>query len=127
MAGVYIPGMKMPSCCDRCIYSGWSNFYQVYICTARWQADEDEALLFDHKHTNSVATMRSGRADNCPLLPVPDHGDLIDRDKLMGEKLPNNRVYYGDERISYQPTVWQIVDSISKAPTIIPADKGDDA
>jgi len=43
------------------------------------------------------------RLPNCPLIPVPPHGDLIDRDAL-----PKTRVEWED---------------VLCAPTIIPADK----
>lgn len=116
MSGIYIPGMEMPTCCDRCIYSGWSNFYQIYICTARWRQSENEALLFDKKRTNSVVTMRSGRADNCPLVPVPDHGRLVDKDTVCAECRRVAGEYDGIyPDCTYCP--------IHIAPTIIPADK----
>lgn len=75
---VYIKGMEMPTSCDKCIYSAWSNFYQIYVCNA---VRKNEPVLFDGKQTKSTA-VSSARADNCPLVPVPEHGDLIDRDKL---------------------------------------------
>ena len=115
MSGLYLPGMEMPSCCDKCIYSGWSNFYQMYICTARWRAHKNEALLFDKKHTNSVATMRSGRADNCPLIPVPDHGRLIDADAILNEKGIGTQIAGWGKM--FHETV------IEYAPTIIPTNK----
>ena len=100
---VYIKGMEMPRNCWDC------PFMNTEPCPCKGYSTALE-------HTTD-------RHQNCPIIPVPDHGDLIDRDKLMVGKLPNNRVYQCDERISYPPTVWQILDSITKAPTIIPEDK----
>lgn len=122
MSRVYIKGMEMPSCCDRCIYSGWSNFYQIYICTARWRSSENEALLFDKKHTNSVATMRSGRADNCPLVPVPDHGRLIDADALK-ESIKEARKAQPEIADVYDDDYFLVAEWLASAPTIIPASK----
>ena len=103
MSGVYIKGMGMPKNCAECPVN-------MNIC------HHDYKYLLEHMD------LYDRRAEDCPIIPITDHGNLIDRDKFMGTMLPNNRVYQGDVRISYPPTVWQILDSISKAPTIIPAD-----
>ena len=55
--GVYIKGMEMPTCCYDCMM-----FYTCDFC-------------------NGI-NIRTERAYDCPLIPVPDHGDLIDRDAL---------------------------------------------
>lgn len=68
MSGLYIPGMEMPKNCEKCIHSVWSNFYQIYMCNA---VRKDEPVLFDRKQVKSTDVLRSGRADNCPLIPVP--------------------------------------------------------
>ena len=104
MSGIYIPRLEELKC-DECF---WCIGYRIK-CSAG-----NREVLLGIKHPD------------CPLIHVPDHGDLIDRDKLMGAKLPNNRAYQGDERISYPPTVWQILDSISKAPAIIPREEAKD-
>ena len=72
--GVYIKGMEMPRNCEKCIYLSWANFYQIYVCNA---IRHDEPVLFDKKQVKSTATVRSGRADNCPLVPVQLHGIMI--------------------------------------------------
>ena len=46
------------------------------------------------------------RPDRCPLVPVPPHGDLIDRDD-----------FYETEYVE--------VEDIDAAPTIIPAEEGE--
>lgn len=111
--GVYIKGMEMPTSCDKCIYSAWSNFYQIYVCDA---VRDNEPVLFDGKQTKSTAVVRSARADNCPLFPVPPHGDLIDRDALPWEK---QSLMVADEDWAL-PCVL-----IEDAPTIIPAEEGE--
>ena len=114
MSGIYIPNIKEPKDCDHCIYKDWSNFNQFYVCDA---VQRGNPILFDGKETKSVAVMRNGRADNCPLVPVPDHGRLIDADALDDVllKLADNE---------YSPKVfasWLTYEE--NAPTIIPADK----
>ena len=99
MSGIYVSGMEMPK----------TGYEDVRIFA------DGSVTATSHKPPYYWTDYRA--------VPVPDHGDLIDRDKLMGAKLPNNMAYQGDGRISYPPTVWQILDSISKVPTIIPGEK----
>lgn len=110
---VLIPGMEMPKDCDKCLYSAWSNFYQIYVCNA---IRKDEPVLFEGKQIKSTAIARSGRADNCPLIPVPPHGDLIDRDALLNNKGVGTQIAGWGKM--YHETV------IEYAPAIIPASGG---
>ena len=57
--GVYIKGVEMPKSCFDC----------RYIC----------GLSNSHKFTRK-------RHPLCPIVPVPKHGDLIDRDELLKQK-----------------------------------------
>ena len=84
MSGVYINGMKMPTTCGKCTL-------KYAIECENW------------KRVRSVVL---DRHRCCPLVPVPDHGDLIERDSL--------------------PWYLKDVTEILEAPTIIPADKGDE-
>lgn len=59
---VLIKGMKMPNACYEC------EFYNE-VCPF-----DGVGVWYD--------PLRE-RADGCPLLEVPDHGDLIDRDELI--------------------------------------------
>lgn len=76
---VLVKGMKMPKNCEKCLYLSWSNFYQIYVCNA---IRHDEPVLFDKKQVKSTATVRSGRADNCPLVSVQPHGRWIKKEIL---------------------------------------------
>lgn len=58
---VYIKGMEMPDSCHVCV-AGYGGCCYV-------APPESDGVCPD-----------SGRADFCPLVPVPPHGDLIDRD-----------------------------------------------
>ena len=86
MSGVYIKGRKPPNSCDDCWVSDCPN---------------DE-------HIDGYRMM--DRPYYCPLIPVPDHGDLIDRDACVN---------YARDNDSH---AWE---SLVYAPTIIPADKED--
>lgn len=59
---VLIKGMKMPQNCDSC-----PMLYEYRFC----------ALTDDH--ASSIEwKMEEKRMPNCPLIELPDHGDLID-------------------------------------------------
>ena len=93
MSGVYIPGMEMPKSCYFC------EMYEadLYWCSA---AKRDIDSFDDYDNRSSF----------CPLVPVPDHGRLIDADALR-------HTYY------HAPSFPNLCKAINEAPTIIPADK----
>ena len=68
MSGIYIPKMRMPSCCGECRFLDDFGDYPRCIIT-----DEQRGYTF---------RIRELRMPHCPLIPVPDHGDLIDREKM---------------------------------------------
>ena len=63
---ILIKGMEMPKNCDSC-----PCYYET---EGAWR-NECEVLQREHYITDE-------RPDWCPLVPVPEHGDLIDRDAL---------------------------------------------
>ena len=63
MSGIYIPDMEMPFSCGGC------KLVQRYR-----YSDECQYL---HK---KIA--HNGRLKDCPLVEVPPHGELCDKDKL---------------------------------------------
>lgn len=75
---VLVKGMEMPKSCDKCIYAGWSNFFQIYVCEA---IKKEEPVLFNGKQVKSTDIARSGRADNCPLIEVSEDVQPIVRCK----------------------------------------------
>ena len=96
---VYIPGMEMPTSCAACpcSYDNQCAVTNQYPTYEEW---------YESKPTW------------CPLVPVPDHGRLIDADALCDklEKAMKIKPYLEgafNAAISFALT----------APTIIPADK----
>ena len=68
--GIYIKGMTMPSCCDVCRFSDWSNLHQTACCKMR----DYDPCFEDHSMDN-----REKRADFCPLVEIPEpYGRLVD-------------------------------------------------
>ena len=109
MSGIYIKGMEMPTCCGECRFLSEYGDYPCCIIT-----DEQRGYNF---------RIREMRMPHCPLIPVPDHGDLIDRDaalyKLGRIVLPDDLAYTIGHDMAKR--------FFEKAPTIIPADKEGEA
>ena len=98
---VYIRGMEMPHNCVGC-----KLWYLIPLADTM----EDICRVTGHR-VNPYH-----RADDCPLIPVPDHGDLIDFDFCMKN--------YEALRDDDGNMVYAVrMRSLLQAPTIIPADK----
>ena len=89
--GVYIKGMEMPTSCRACLYS------RTDIRNVDWCVLTEKDLPCD-----------------CPLVPVPPHGRLIDADAL--EALFWDGQCYFTENIKYK---------IKNIETIFPAEEGE--
>lgn len=97
--GLYIKGMEMPTRCEDCFCFRHNAEYDYAYC-----------------NISSVNVLGHGNArlNNCPLVPVPPHGDLIER-KTAYDSLLNGMVMTGYQSMA--------LDCISDfyVPTIIPA------
>lgn len=116
MSGVYIKGMQIPENCSECPIN-------MSFCKRGYQYLLEHTELYDR------------RADDCHIISVPDHGDLIDRDiyrasiresleecNKWANEVDNDTMMYA--RISQ--SVGTFVECSLRAkgmPTVIPADK----
>lgn len=99
---VLIRGMEMPKSCYVCPFMFHERRQPEVWCTAvesNWL--DIRNVLSDDRH------------DACPLVPVPPHGDLIDREPF----------------IQFIKTHWDsydqwVVEQLEARPTIIPAEEG---
>jgi hypothetical protein len=82
---VYIPGTEMPKSCHECV-AGYGGC--CFVAPA-----ESDGICPDQ-----------GRADFCPLVPVPDHGRLVDAFNTV-KKLCDSGYYNAAEIVSNMPTV----------------------
>lgn len=97
---VLIKGMEMPSSCYKCHLRQRNGMYiECPVVHARFSVADVNILDF--------------RLKNCPLVPIPPHGRLIDADAL-GE-FPYNMDFCD----GYEADEW-----VRNAPTIIPAEEG---
>ena len=103
MSGVYIRRMEMPTSC--------------FYCPFRRKGDPDDIMcivtreVFEETFAGTIETRNRG---NCPLVPVPEHGRLIDAD-AVAERFWDGQCYFTDA----------IKRKLQNAPTIIPADGND--
>lgn len=98
---ILIKGAEAPSGCRWCYFNDDSRCALIVGC--------------DCDDTNGAQ-----RRENCPLIELPDHGDLIDRDALK-EKAE----FIGDDVTGICGyAVWE--SDILNAPTVIPAERSED-
>lgn len=124
VSGIYIPGMEMPKNCYECPIRRRRGLYIICTVTEDEFSIADENILFY-------------RLENCPLIPVPEHGRLIDADKLgirdaekqayeayLREK---NEFFVEEPLLEYMRGRLEGLTNASGrvrfAPTIIPADR----
>lgn len=114
---ILIKGMEMPTSCRACP-----------LATRFFDGEDVCAMLGTYVHDRD-------REDDCPLVPVPPHGRLIDADALMHEfeKAQRTMAQHGREySCSFMSssqeisTEWYCVeDMLENAPTVIEAEEGE--
>lgn len=98
MSGIYIKGMEMPKSCSDCF--------------AEQRIGSDFGCgIIGFEDGNTTCFTRERRKD-CPLIPAPDHGRLVDADALR------NKLYEEDA------ITMRGLSILNRFPTIISADKG---
>ena len=114
--GVYIKDMEMPTRCGRCD-----------MCIK--EADGD----IDYHYECCITAARIGnlgeKMEDCPLVPVPAHGRLIDADAFIVDQCNNCD---GDcEKVDCdclncdKDCRCDYIINLAEAPTIIPAEEGE--
>lgn len=94
--GIYIKGMEMPENCFKCPAHEWYDFggenhgYQCPILRTTKAVSNCEA--------------RTKRRDNCPMIPVPPHGRLIDGD-YAEKDLIHDYAYAAAQMVKNYPTI----------------------
>ena len=106
---ILIRGMEMPTSCADCPFGDTLCCPFIPGVPALWA-----------EYANAVKEKRLH--SDCPLVPVPEHGDLIDRDALKAA-ICSRLCIESEEYLS--PAEATIVNEIFAAPTIIPAEEGE--
>ena len=102
--GVYID-MEMPKSCMLCPF-----------CVEEADPANGEMCMVTGKLMPPCTRVR---LDSCPLVPVPDHGRLIDADALLKQLEDGSNQSIGQAHYTYSFASMYVMN----APTIIPADK----
>ena len=109
MSGIYIPGIEMPTSCAKC-----RLFNYEYGCPFIGAV--------------GYALTKGKRNEDCPLVPVPDHGRLIDADDMSEKDNKDFSVSIGTavgfaaKQLMIMAHA-QLQEAIEIQPTIVPADK----
>ena len=106
---ILIKGMEMPTSCGECKFFAWKRGVGQHC------AVDDRITFHATIDGMDVAYERSGA---CPLIPISDHGDLIDR-KTALDSLMNGMVMTW-----YQSRAMDCVNEFY-CPTIIEAEEGE--
>ena len=105
MAGVYIKDMVLPADCGCCDFAVFVSKNDYATCELAGR--------------NIVKMGENGRRYDCPLLEVPDHGDLIDGNALSA--LFRSKV---EGEVGLGPLMVNLAAlCIDNAPVVIPGDK----
>ena len=125
--GVYIKGMEMPKNCFDCPcyhHKVDDGYYDYEICGASGTVFNDGYSSVT-VHKDHIVPFKE-RLDNCPLVPVPPHGRLIDADARVNVQM------YNDEFEDFQTVNMSIDDLLDSSwieleddPTIIPAEESE--
>ena len=101
---ILIKGMEMPSRCFSC------PMCDVDCCGI------SRGSYIEYREVDIDVAM-NGRPDDCPLIPVPPHGRLIDADALPWRK--------GKDELD-RPCLLLVTPAIEALPTNIPAEEGEE-
>ena len=95
---ILIKGMEMPKSCNECLMS------IEYAC-----------MINGNIISNYWA--RLDRPTDCPLVPIPPHGRLIDTDALQkdGWKLRKEKMIMGGYSIQEMPLSYPLIPTIIEA------------
>lgn len=97
---VYIKNMEMPKNCRFCKLVQTDD---GYVCSITGDA---------------YSWGLDGPPSDCPLIPVPDHGDLIDRNKIG---LTDFEIVMCDG--NYKEALQMLLSKIEMMPSVLDADK----
>lgn len=123
---VLVKGMKMPECCWDCNFckylkEEWGNFTDTnglyYNCKDYFYCD----LIKNSQFLDSEAL--HGKHPDCPIVPVPPHGRLIDADALMKSRVVCDPEEWDD---TFRDGCDFALEVVRNAPTIIEAGESED-
>lgn len=109
---VYIKGMEMPTSCSVCPMLEGDRMDGLCHAASKWLDDDEHWTWYVYPEGD----MDDSKPCNCPLVPVPDHGRLIDADALN---------VYDISPVYGFSVMGATEEDIIQAPIIIPAEDGE--
>lgn len=101
---ILIKGMAMPDCC--------------------WNCPLLEGEYGECNISRKKIKVADGRLTDCPLIELPDHGDLIDQKEIMREFSDFVRASNNSD-FAEVPTWNDAVSLVGSAPVVIQAERGE--
>lgn len=111
--GVYIKGMEMPPNCSRCPMLEGDRMDGLCHAASRW-LDDDEFWTW---YVYTEGDVDDSKPCNCPLVPVPLHGRLIDADEFLKRAI-GTKCFRGDYALMLE-------ELVGESTTIIEAEEGE--
>ncbi len=91
---------------------------------------KDDAIKVVIRGDDGIASvyLDDGKADYYKVIELPDHGDLIDRNMLIGGfadwYIQESPMYLGDDKVVAE-TIGEAMKAIEAAPVVIPAERSE--
>lgn len=95
--GIYIRGVKAPESCSKCRLSGWSNYGQYYRCE-----------ICDRAVAKLASEYEGAKPAWCPIVDIPDHVNLINRDDLGIGKFTDTK---HDYRLGWNDAIEAVMEN----------------
>lgn len=99
--------------------------YEEGVCLAWLNVKDDDEI----RHCIQGVHPPKDRPEWCPLIELPDHGDLIDRSMLIGGfadwYIQESPMYLGDSNVVAE-TIGDAMKAIEAAPAVIPAERSEE-
>ena len=108
---ILIKGMEMPTNCEKCPFLD----YEEGFCFASGVKHKSGW----YESTLCPGGIKDGRHEECPLIEIPPHGDLIDRDAL--EQDAQKRLLICNKYDNHFQKPYEVMRAIALASIIIPA------
>lgn len=113
--GVLIKGIEMPKDCLHCCFASGCSYCEGYNDHCVFEPDDITTYWdFDNGVFPELIP------DWCPLVPVPPHGDLVDKQQMAETNEQHYKIFEGEPEADYARKV--VLRMLDQAPTIIPAD-----
>ena len=113
MADILIRGMEKPGSCRECDFCELQdiNFEILYFC------NRNDRFLDDEEVCNIP--------NDCPIIELPEHGDLIDRVAFRAEMDKHYPFDHGTQRRHGEADKAKstVINMLANAPVIVPSNK----